>query len=279
MLKKGFYLLFYLTTLINSGFLYGNDSISVTYIANCGYLLEMDSSKIIVDGLFKSGHNRYSIPDTTTQKLLVSNQYPFNDLDLILVTHTHEDHFDSEMVVTCMQNNETVKLLCPQQVIDEISKYESAYEKIKTRIIECTPDAFTSQFVQVGNIEINACRFAHPGERHKNVQNIAYLVSINNKSFFHSADIDPLQINKYTGIKLNDLNIDIGFINEDFAKIENSGSTKELINAKCNVAMHLPDTAASVWIESFKDNPDLFRNPFIFTKKMDKKVFYKDNLE
>jgi L-ascorbate metabolism protein UlaG (beta-lactamase superfamily) len=59
-----------------------NDSISLTYSANCGFLIEMDSKKIIVDGLFRFGHNRYSTPDTSTQRLLVSNQYPFDNINL-----------------------------------------------------------------------------------------------------------------------------------------------------------------------------------------------------
>jgi len=275
-MKKKLFLIFSLFILIYNGTLYGNDSISVTYIANCGYLIEIDSQKIIIDGLFKRGHNRYPTPDTIAQKLLVSNQYPFDDIDLILVSHTHEDHFDSKMVMECMLNNPSVTLLCPQQVIDSIRVNESVYDIIKSRIIECTPDTYTSQLMHVGNIVIYACRLAHPGERHINVQNIAYLISINGKSVFHSSDIDPSQINKYTGVKINELNVDIGLINEDFAKVENAEFTAEFINARYNIAMHLPDQVASVWLDSFKDNPDLFSNPFIFTEKLEKKVFYID---
>ena len=272
--KKKLIFIISLIIFINNGTLYGNDSISITYIANCGYIIEIDSHKIIVDGLFKLGHNRYSTPDTISQKLMVSNKYPFNDIDLILVSHTHEDHLDSKMVMECMLNNRSVKLLCPQQVIDRIRENESVYKIIKPQIIECTPDTYTSQLMHVGNIEIHACRLAHPGERYKNVQNVAYLISINGKSVFHSADADPFQLDKYAGEKINELNIDICLINEDFAKVENAGFAKAFINARYNIAMHLPDSIASVWLDSFKDKPDSFSNPFIFTKKMEKKVYY-----
>ncbi len=271
--------IFFLFALINTGKLHGNDSISVTYIANCGYLLEIDNQKIIIDGLFKLGHNRYPKPDTSTQRLLVSNQYPFDNINLILVSHTHEDHFDKEMVLTCMLNNPTAKLICPQQVIDSLSENETIYNKIKIRIIGCTPDAFTSQLIHIGNIEIQACRLAHPGERYKDTQNIAFLISVNGKSVFHSGDTDPFQIDKYTGIKINELNPDISLINEDFGKIENARFTREFINAKINVAMHFPDSIAIGWLDSLKDKPDLFSNPFIFIKKMEKKVFFTDQGE
>jgi L-ascorbate metabolism protein UlaG (beta-lactamase superfamily) len=251
----------------------GNDSISITYIANSGYLVEIDSHKIIIDGLFRRGHNRYPTPDAHTQKLLVSNQYPFDNIDLILVSHTHEDHFDSEMVMDCMLNNPSARLLCPQQVIDRIRDNVAVYDQIKTRIIDCTPDTFVSQSVQVGDIEIHACRLAHGGERHKDVQNIAYLISIKGRSVFHSADADPFQIDKYTGIRISQSSVDIGLLNEDLCKVENAGIAREFISAKHDIAMHLPDPVAALWLDSLKDKPGLFSNPFIFTKKMDKKVF------
>ena len=271
--KKILIQLFFLFFLINNGILYGKDSISVTYIANCGYLVEIDGQKIIMDGLFKLGHNRYPTPDISTQKLLVSNQHPFDNISLILVSHTHEDHFDNEMVMNCMLNNKSATLLCPQQVIDRLSENRTIFNKIKTRIVECTPDTFTSQLIHIGDIEIHACRLAHPGERYKDTQNIAFLVSLSNKSVFHTADIDPAQIDKYTGIKISEYNVDIGLINEDFAKIENAQLAREFINAKYNVAMHLPESIAIGWMDSIKDKPDLFSNPYIFLKKMENKVF------
>ena len=279
MVIKNQLLVIALSIFIVHGTILGNDSISITYIANCGFLIEMDSHKIIVDGLFNRGHNKYPVPDTISQKQMILNQPPFNDIDLILVTHIHEDHFNKNMVIQSMMSNPSVKLVCPQQVIEKIKEDDAIYDKLKHRIIECTPDTFTSQLLNIGDIEIYACRLPHPGESHKNVQNIAYLISMNGKTIFHSADIDPLQINKYTGVRINEMDIDIGLLNEDFAKIEYAGLAKEFINAKYNIAMHLTDSVAKGWLNSFKDKPDLFLNPFIFTQKRGKKVFYIDKME
>lgn len=85
-MKNKFILLISLFLFIDNLLIYGNDTISVTYIANCGHMVEIDSQKIIIDGLFKRGHNRYITPDTITQKLLITKQSPLNDINLILVT-------------------------------------------------------------------------------------------------------------------------------------------------------------------------------------------------
>lgn len=253
------------------------DSIAITHIANCGFMIEMDGYKIIIDGLFKLGHNHYTTPSPEIQKLLVSNQYPFNDIDLILVTHTHEDHFDSKMVLECMLSNPSVQLLCPLEVKEEIRIYDSIYHKVEARIIECTPSANTSELVHISNIEIHACQLAHPGEKYKNTQNIAYLISSKGKTVFHSADIDPLQIDKYEGVKPDEMNIDVGLINEDFAKVEYAGLAKSFISARHNIAMHLPKAAAGIWSDSLNDKAELYSNPFIFSKPLEKKVFYIDH--
>ena len=50
--------------------------------------------------------------------------------------------------------------------------------------------------------------------------------------------------------------------------------TREFIMAKHNVAMHFPDSVAIGWLDSLKGRPDLFPDPYIFTKKLGKKVFY-----
>jgi hypothetical protein len=43
--------------------------------------------------------------------------------------------------------------------------------------------------------------------------------------------------------------------------------------------MNKPCTLAGDWSELFKDQPDLFSNTFIFTRKMEKKVVYMERGE
>ena len=98
------------------------DSIEITYIANCGFLLEMDSKKIIIDGLFTEGYNRYTTPDSATQILLTSGTTPFDNIDFIFVSHNHGDHFNSNVLIKCMLSNPACKLICPSQVAVELKK-------------------------------------------------------------------------------------------------------------------------------------------------------------
>jgi len=248
-------------------------SLSVTYIANCGFLIESGTKKILVDALFKEGYNRYEIPDSGTRVLLTSNKEPFNDIDLILVTHSHGDHFDPEMVIRCMVNNPDAKLLCPKQVLDIIRKDPTGYKKIRSRITECTPDTFTTERIEIDGIEVTACRLGHGYQNKSDIQNIAYLLRIDKIKVFHTGDADPLQINKLTGIDLSEENIGIGLINSEFGLIKNAEITNRYIRAAHNIIMHLPGDIARIWMEPLKEQPGLFSDPFVFTKSLEKKVY------
>ncbi|MBE0675226.1 MAG: MBL fold metallo-hydrolase, partial [Bacteroidales bacterium] len=58
----------------------------VTYIGNAGFMINIGDKKILVDALFKGFAGDYEIPQEVQDKLTLA-QAPFDDVDLILVTH------------------------------------------------------------------------------------------------------------------------------------------------------------------------------------------------
>ena len=253
------------------------DSVSITYIANCGFMVEIDSKKILIDALFKEGFNHYTVPDSSTLEKLILGKYPFNDVDLVFITHKHADHFDPEMLISFMLRNPGAKLICPKQVIELLNQHDIGYNKIKSNIINASPELYRSELIKIDGVEIYACLLMHGHVNNKDIQNIAYLVSYNGKSVFHTGDADPHQVDKYSGVNLNDKNITVGMINDGFGNLQNASITMEFINARNNVTMHLPENIAKICLEPLKDQPDLFSNPFVFTKPLQQKTFYTES--
>ena len=260
--------------LITYSYCQPRDSIGVTYIANCGFLVELDSKKILIDALFKEGFNHYTVPDSSTLEKLILGKYPFNDVYLVFITHKHADHFDSEMLINFMLRNPGAKLICPTQVIELLSQHEIGYNKIKSNIINASPELYRSELIKIDGVEINACRLMHGHVNNKDIQNIAYLVSYNGKSVFHTGDADPHQVDKYSGVNISEENILVGLINDGFGSIKNAETTRQFIHAQYNVTMHLPEHISKIWLEPLKDQPDLFSNPFVFTESLQEKTFY-----
>ena len=81
-----------------------DNNVSITYIGNAGFLIQIENKKILIDALFKGFEGTYELPQYIQEKLKLA-QAPFDDVDLILVTHAHGDHIDPDMVLQHMKNN------------------------------------------------------------------------------------------------------------------------------------------------------------------------------
>ena len=250
------------------------DSIVVTYIANCGFLIEMESTKIIIDGLFINGFNYYDTPDSSTLDLILKGSEPFDNIDYVFITHKHADHFDAKTVSSFMIKNVGSKLICPKQVDDELKTDDKSYNLFSQRVIECTPATFISKTFNLDALTIFGYRLAHMNERNKHIENVAFLIEIEDKSIFHTGDADPNQVNKYSGKKPSDKSIDIAFINGAFGNYKNFEITNDFIDADTNVAMHFPKDFFKIEHEMIKDVPDFFREPTVFKELMEKQIFY-----
>ena len=250
------------------------DSIVVTYIANCGFLIEMESKKIIIDGLFTNGFNHYETPDSTTLDLLLKGSAPFDSIDYVFVTHKHADHVDAKTITDFMINNSKARLICPKQVDTLLSNFPDKYGSFVSRIVECTPDTNSSKTLQFDNIEILACRLLHGNEKSKDIENIAYRISCNGKTIFHTGDANPNLTDKYQGIIPSDKKIDIAFINGAFGNYKNFQITNKFIGADNYIAMHFPNDFFNMEHKMITDAPDYFTEPIVFKELMEKRIIY-----
>ncbi|MCP4653821.1 MAG: MBL fold metallo-hydrolase, partial [bacterium] len=73
--------------------------------ANEGVLIETGGKKILVDALFREPNPAYAAPPKEVLEKLETAQPPFDDVDLILATHNHGDHFDARSVVRHLRHN------------------------------------------------------------------------------------------------------------------------------------------------------------------------------
>jgi len=203
------------------------DSIIVTHIANCGFMIEMDST-----------------------------------------------HFDSKTITDFMINNGKARLICPKQVGNILSNLPDKYKRFASRIVNCTPDTNSSKTIQLDNLEILACRLIHSNEKNKDIENIAFRISCNGKTIFHTGDADPNQTDNYLGTLPSEKEIDIAFINGAFGNYKNFQITNSFIDAEKNIAMHFPKDFFKMEHEKITDVPDYFIEPIVFKESMERKVIY-----
>jgi L-ascorbate metabolism protein UlaG (beta-lactamase superfamily) len=70
----------------------------ITYVANEGFLIQAGGKKVLVDALFE-GTKDYLAPSQELLTRMTEGSGPFADVDILLVTHPHDDHFNPKLVV------------------------------------------------------------------------------------------------------------------------------------------------------------------------------------
>jgi L-ascorbate metabolism protein UlaG (beta-lactamase superfamily) len=73
----------------------GGDA-SVRYVANSGMLVTVDGRRFLIDAPIRSGVDPYATSSPEERQRLEGAQPPYDNIEAILITHWHEDHFSAD---------------------------------------------------------------------------------------------------------------------------------------------------------------------------------------
>lgn len=197
--------------------------LTVTYVGNTGYLIECDGHKVAVDALLGGKPSEYyDIPSDSVVALMAAAQPPFDGIDVIAVTHRHDDHFSADIIGKYLSGNSGCELLCSQQVADKLSvlpEYETFRKQV--RIVNAPVDSVTP-FGRDG-IAARVLSSKHGAyyetdstgnriDRHRNVQHLEFLFTIGGRSFLHVGDVGLQDRNQFLPLGLGKDSIDLAFV-------------------------------------------------------------------
>lgn len=180
------------------------NKVDVSYVGNSGFLITIGDKKILIDALFKGFEGDYILPQDIQNKLYKA-QAPFDDVDLIVVSHAHGDHVDLDMLKQHMQINPKTVFASTQQLVNVLTDSTN-------RWIGFNPTKEKSESKVIGDIKIEAFYLPHgPDSR---IINNGFLVSVNGISFFHTGDVDfdQFTFEEFRSLQLVERKIDLSFI-------------------------------------------------------------------
>ena len=252
----------------------------VTYVANDGFLLEAKTGKVLVDALFGGIMGNWcDQPDDSVSNLMLNGIVPFNNIDAVLITHYHSDHFNGPMVINFLRNNKKSVLICPWQV-DEVLKKNPGYSDVADRIHKLKSDNQFDTLITVNKINIRALRFNHGSffetdsvtgkkyDLHSDVENFGYIIDSDGFSLFHSGDCSFSDKSHFESYLFGDRKFDVVFLDRTFIRKEGQEIINSLIHTKDIVFMHIEPGRGEYYKSIIKDVPGLS----VFTKKMEKKL-------
>jgi L-ascorbate metabolism protein UlaG (beta-lactamase superfamily) len=195
-------------------------NVDVTYVGNAGFLINIGDKKILIDALFKGFAGDYELPPEVQDKL-INAQAPFDDVDLILVTHAHGDHIDPGMVRQHLQNNPKAIIASTQQLVDALNDSTD-------RWIGYNPTKEKSDSKVINDISVEAFYLPHGTDAR--IINNGFLISVNGVTFFQTGDVDfdQFTFEEFRSLQLPEKKIDLSFIQHFY--LTNDSLNKKFVN-------------------------------------------------
>ena len=199
--------------------------VTVRYVGNMGILISDKEQSVLVDGLHDFYGDTCEFPPKDLVNSLIANkEEDFPEIVGNLNTHQHGDHVDENITSRFLENNPGVRSIGPDQTCAQIS------HQAKTCISEGD-----GQTVFLDEIEAESFYMDHASPaRLGSIQNIGFLVKINNRTILHAGDtyFNPKLFER---LDLTSQKIDVAILP---GWMDDSGKVRDWINPKNILVTH-----------------------------------------
>lgn len=140
---------------IHSYFVSGQDR-SVCWIQNAGFFIDLPDGDILVDAILSS------------DDAIARAEAPYDNVELIFISHVHGDHFNAEGVLKHLRNNRKARLILTPESFDRLS-FSVNDNSFRERIIVSFPEKGKMEPFKSEGFSGQILQFNHSG-----VQNIGF---------------------------------------------------------------------------------------------------------
>ncbi len=158
---------------------------AVEYLANEGVLVTGGDIAVVIDGLFGEGLPEYPVVPAAVRDSLEGAVGRFRDIDLALVTHRHDDHFDPAAVARHLDANPEATLIAPGDAIaafepDQLERYGE-----RLQALDLPPGSYVR--LDMGGFAVEALGLAHAESGH-----VGYRIELPGLTVLHLGDAEPV---------------------------------------------------------------------------------------
>lgn len=163
---------------------------ALTYISNAGVMLLLNGKKILIDPLTTPDNQIYVDTEPGIRRALFENAAPYNDIDLVLVSHHHRDHFHAESILVLLKAQPGARLVSTPEVVRRVLAAEreaAGGDWAGLNLGAGTPlslDRLTavdlaigeSAALEIGGVRLQVFRTMHDGEDYADVPNLMFVI-------------------------------------------------------------------------------------------------------
>lgn len=218
-----------------------DEMLSITYLANEGFLLQVGESAVLVDALFGDGLSGYHAVPAAIRSELEAGEGRFRGVDCVLVTHAHADHFDARAVARFLTAR-PAQLISTREVIESV---DGLLEQPVTPDLRWfRPSRGAVERTDCGSARVSLLSLHHG---HLMIKNLGFIVELDGFRVLHVGDTEVRaeEIRRY---ELSNFDLDVALLPGWLLAEDSWRLVVEEISARQVVAMHLPrDDAPPSW--------------------------------
>jgi L-ascorbate metabolism protein UlaG (beta-lactamase superfamily) len=246
-------------------------SIEVTFLANEGVLISSHEKKGLIDALFDNPNPNYAAPSKDMMERMVAGRAPFDDVELVLVTHNHPDHFSASFAARFMESNPNAAFMAPDDATSALKENVKEWGRVQNRVFsfDLKPGATAERTVM--GIAVRIFRTLHSGDL-DSPHNLMYLIKMNGRTVFHEGDSDG-KLATFKDLGLDKEEIDLALVHFWFPlQPEGERIIRDVLKPDHVGLIHLPKrlmSDAPSKIDMVKSN---YKDLFLFLKTGEKKT-------
>ena len=159
--------------------------VRVTFVGNAGFMVEVGEKKILLDAIFE-GIPGYDQPQAV-RALLWQALPPFEEADLILVSHSPGDHYYAEKIQAYLE-------MTPQAVFLSLPDAAGQITGLDERVIPIDlAEGETAQY-EVNGMQVEAFYLSHGRVSGESYPNLGFLVTVGDTRIFHTGDMSIFSV-------------------------------------------------------------------------------------
>jgi ankyrin repeat protein/L-ascorbate metabolism protein UlaG (beta-lactamase superfamily) len=236
--------------------------LELTFLGNSGFLLTYGNKKILYDVPTTIDNGYFDALPLKTAKMIYGSKKPFDNINFLLVSHSHDDHIGFDDILPYIKKNSAIKMYTTLPTLDSLKKRTAGTELNNVIAVNLAKGKVTQKMDN--GIEIKFYGLDHG----YGLQVLGFVLKIDDLKVGFIAESDLADL-KGTGIeneKIDVLMLNRGFL-WDSVEVE---QVKKLFNYKYLVPTHL----AKVEIKNrLSEMQKSFPGLILFRDVMERKTF------
>ena len=168
-----------------------NDLISVTLIANAGLLIQGKNHRFLIDGIHHDKNQPFSVVGKEKLNQMINGSGQYQDVEYILYTHCHSDHFSEKYTKAYLEKNHVLTLFMPKTYLDGHGDFKKNLPSNKTQVVKLQGGlGELIPYESQDEIKIMAFKSLHLGEEYQGEDHYCFLLSIGDKNILITSDAD-----------------------------------------------------------------------------------------